>query len=82
MLWLATKEGVKYYLDSSNEDMPDRPWEEDESVDKYTIPMGSILLTDLGYGGQLFLMSEDQSKMEETATSVSYSFRSKNNSEG
>ncbi|MHB1868400.1 MAG: hypothetical protein ACYCPP_05585 [Nitrososphaerales archaeon] len=71
MLWLATKEGVKYYLDSSNEDMPDRHKDEDESVDKYTVPTGAILLTDLGDDGQLFLISaKEYSEMEETAASV------------
>ena len=73
VLWLATKEGVKYYLDSYNEDLPDdeRPKLEDETVDKYTIPTGALLLTDLGYDGQLFLMTaKDYDEMEKSATSV------------
>ena len=71
VLWLATREGVKYYLDSSNEDLPDRPNEEDESVDQYTVPPDALLLTDLGYDGQLFLMTaKDYDEMEKSATSV------------
>ena len=66
VLWLATKEGVKYYLDNEGEG-DDGDW----SVDKFTIPPGALLLTDLGYDGQLFLMNaKDYSEVEKSATSV------------
>ena len=76
VLWLATREGVKYYLDSSMEGYPEdeehkQPKLEDETVDRYNIPRGAILLTDLGYDGQLFLMSnKDYEEMEKSARSV------------
>jgi len=66
VLWLATKEGVKYYLDNEGEG-DDGDW----SVDQYSIPLGALLLTDLGYDGQLFLTSnKDFDEMERTAKSV------------
>jgi len=72
VLWLATREGVKYYLDSENEDLPDEYRKGgDESVDQYTVPPDALLLTDLGYDGQLFLMTNrDFQQMENSATSV------------
>ena len=48
VLWLATKEGVKYYLDNGRI----------EDVDKYKIPENALLIIDLGYDGQLFVMNK------------------------
>ena len=64
VIWLATKNSVKeYYLDNEMDDNASMSEEEKEdAIDKYTIPDKALLIIDLGYDGQLFLMTSQDYK--------------------
>jgi hypothetical protein len=70
VLWLTTKEGVKWYLTENAEDNIDSrmsPEEIDAAIDRYKIPDNALLVVDLGSDGQLFLMSnKDFERIEKT----------------
>ena len=64
VIWLATKNSVKdYYLDNEMDDNASMSEEEKEAaIDKYAIPNKALLIVDLGYDGQLFLMENQDYK--------------------
>jgi len=56
VLWLATRDGVEWYLteDDNNPDEKINP----EDIDEYLLPKGAQLIVDMAEQGQLFLMSD------------------------
>lgn len=69
VLWLATRDGVEWYLKEDDHE-PD-PTINPEDIDEYPLPKGAQLIVDGGYQGQLFLMSDsDYEKMLNPQTTL------------
>ena len=56
VLWLATRDGVEWYLKEDDND-PDEMINT-EDIDEYSLPKGAQLIVDMADQGQLFLMSD------------------------
>jgi hypothetical protein len=69
VLWLATRDGVEWYL--TNDDNNSEEKMNPEDIDEYFLPKGAQLIVDMGYQGQLFLMSDaDYEKMLNPKTTL------------
>lgn len=63
VIWLSTLDGAKEYADH-----PDTK----EDIDQYIIPFGAKLIADIGFDGQLFLMTnQDYEKLLKSMKSLS-----------